>query len=147
MPEPEASDTFMRRYGAITDAGVRTGKVDAAALAAMFADHFVGSGSAGVAGGRADDDLARFIADGIAGYRRMGATGFTVEDVTVAGIDPLHDMARVAWRFDYRRPADGREGSIRFENVYLLTRASGEPRIFAWITADEQAALRAHGLI
>lgn len=140
------SDAFMRRYGALMDEGIRSGAVDAGAIAAMFADHFVGAGTAGVMGGEGGAGLARAIAAGIDGYRRIGATGFVVEAVAVTAIDPLHDMARVSWRFDYRRPGDGQEGAIRFQNVYLLTRAAGGTKIFAWITADEQAALRAHGL-
>jgi hypothetical protein len=55
-------------------------------------------------------------------------------------------MATIGWRFDYRRPKDGKTGSVRFTNRYFITSAMGSPKIFAWITPDEQAALREHGL-
>jgi hypothetical protein len=56
-------------------------------------------------------------------------------------------MATVAWRFDYRLPKDGKVGSIGFTNRYVITTAYGSPKIFAWVTPDEQAALRERGLV
>lgn len=146
MTTEDTLTAFFRRYGALMDAGVRSGAPDAEALAACFAGHFVGSSPAGILGGAKDAGFAQAIAAGVAQYRAMGATGFAVEAVRPIPLDPLHAAVQVDWRFDYRRPADGVEGGIRFTNSYLVSLAGGEPQIFAWITPDEQAALRAHGL-
>ena len=144
--ETAAVDDFFHRYGRLMDQGVRSGTPEAAALSACFAPYFVGSGPGGILGGAAGDDFARNIAAGVERYRAIGATGFAVEAVRQIPLAPQHVAAQVDWRFAYRRPADGRVGEIRFTNVYLVSLASGAPLIFGWITPDEQAALREHGL-
>jgi hypothetical protein len=146
MDAPKDTNLFMRRYGTLMDEGVQSGQPDGQALAHMFADHCVASSPAGVMGGEGGTSLAQIIPGAIANYRRLGGTRFVMEQVDVTAIDDLHDMARVGWRFDYRRPSDGTDGSVSFQNTYFVTRASGRPKIFAWITPDEQAALKAHGL-
>lgn len=136
----------MRRYGALMDEGVKSGTVDGEELAAMYADHCVGSSPAGVFGASIDAGFAQMVRDGVANYRRMGGKAFVVESVATEPINDLHDMARVGGRFDYTRPSDGKSGTIRFENVYFVTQVGASPRIFAWVTPDEQAALEEHGL-
>ena len=86
------------------------------------------------------------VADGVRNYRKMGATSFIIESVAVSAIDDLHDLARVGWQFDYRHPVTGHKGTIRFENVYFVSQVGDQPKIFAWVTPDEQAALKAHDL-
>ncbi len=142
----ESTEQFMRRYGALMDEGVKSGTVRSEELAAMYAEYCVGSSPAGIFGARMDDGFGQMISAGVANYKRMGGTAFVAETVAVAPIDELHDLARVGWRFDYTRPADGNAGTIRFENVYFVSRAGASPRVFAWVTPDEQAALKEHGL-
>jgi hypothetical protein len=142
----ESAEQFIRRYGHLMDEGVRSGAVRAEELAAMYAEYCVGSSPAGIFGAQVDAGFETTSSDGVANYKRMGGTAFVVESVAVEPIDELHDMARVGWRFDYIRPADRMSGTIRFENVYFLNRAGTAPQIFAWVTPDEQAALKAHGL-
>lgn len=140
--EPQVR-TFLEGYGRLTNRGI-AGDIDGAALAACFANSFVASSPAGVMGGNAEG-LADVIADSLRTYARIGATAFQIERIGVEPLDDLHALARVGWRFDYSK--DGREGQIRFTNLYFVTTASGEPKIFCWITPDEQAALREHGLV
>ena len=73
----------------------------------------------------------------------MGGTAFDAESIEVMPLDDLHAMAHAHWRFDYQK--DGRDGTIRFANIYLVAAKDG-PRLFDWITPDEQVALREHGL-
>jgi hypothetical protein len=141
------TETFCRHYGALMHAGVAEGRADAAALADCFAPYFVASSPQGVFGGEGGETFRTVIGDGVENYRRMGGTDFIVEGVEVIGIDPLHVMARVSWRFDYKRPQDGRTGTIRFANQYFITFADGDPKIFGWVTPDEHAVLKEHGLM
>jgi hypothetical protein len=141
------TEAFFARYGELMNAGIAEGKADTAALAACFAPYFVGSSPQGVFGGEAGTTLQQMLGDGIENYRRIGGTAFIIDDIEVADVDPLHAMARVSWRFDYKRPSDGKIGSIRFANEYLVSFADEMPRIFAWVTPDEQAALEEHGLV
>ncbi|MCV9966107.1 hypothetical protein OIU34_29995 [Pararhizobium sp. BT-229] len=141
-----STNQFMRRYGELINEGVRSGATDGEALAKMFAEYFVGSSPSGIIGAQAGPDLAKILTGGIANYKRMGCTRFVIETLGIDAINDLHDLARVGWKFDYRRPADAKEGTIRFENVYFVSHADARPKIFAWVTPDEQAALTAHGL-
>ena len=61
-------------------------------------------------------------------------------------IDENHEMARVFHSSEYER-ADGERVTIDFDVTYLLHLAAGRPQIFAYVAADEQGALREHGLL
>ena len=143
----EKTEAFFARYGELMNAGIAGGKTDTRALAACFAPYFVGSSPQGVFGGEAGATLEQMLGAGIENYRRIGGTAFIIDDIEVIDVDPLHAMARVSWRFDYKRPRDGKIGSIRFANEYLVSFAAEMPRIFAWVTPDEQAALKEHDLV
>jgi hypothetical protein len=66
--------------------------------------------------------------------------------VKVGELDDFNAYARVDWEFDYERPGDGRRGTIAFQNTYFLNFATGEPQIFAYVTPDEERAMKEHGL-
>lgn len=142
----ESTEAFMRRYGELMDAGVRSGKADGKQLAEMFAESCVASSPAGIAVVGGDADYGKMIEDGIANYKRIGGTAFVIENLKIEPINDQHDLARVGWRFDYTRPKDGKSGSVSFENVYFVSQVGETPKIFAWVTPDEQATLQEHGL-
>jgi hypothetical protein len=146
MDKTDRVRAFFIEYGRLMDRGVKSGHPDTDALEACFADHFVGASPAGIMGGAAGEEFGDIIAAGIENYRRMGATEFIVDEVAVTSIDALHAMARVFWRFGYKRARDGATGTIRFENVYFVSFVEETPKIFAWVTPDEQAVLKEHGL-
>jgi hypothetical protein len=60
-------------------------------------------------------------------------------------IDERHRGVRVGWSAESDR--QGTSGRIDFEVYYLLQKTEAGPRIFAYITGDEEGALREHGLI
>jgi hypothetical protein len=55
-------------------------------------------------------------------------------------------MRRPRSNFAYRNSA-GTDGIVRFTNISFVTTAGGQPKIFAYITADEEKAKREHGLV
>jgi hypothetical protein len=83
---------------------------------------------------------------GFAHYRRMGTQLMDIRHLDVTVLDPVHAMAKVRWHSEYRRK-DGGEVSIDFDVIYLLRVKDGPPKIFAYISGDEQQALREHGVI
>ena len=135
--------SFISDYAEHMNSGVQSGTVDGAFLARCFAEDFIGASPAGVMAAR-NEGLADILTRS---YRAMGGTAFVAEDIEVEELAPQSYMATVGWRFDYRRPADGEAGAIRFTNHYFVNTSGGDPKIFAWITPDEQAALREHGLV
>lgn len=119
---------------------------DIDALAGVFAGHFVGASPLGVMGGAKDDTFPAILRQGFGNYRAMGGTRFEIVAIEVDVLDGFHAMVRADWEFDYVRPGDGAAGTIAFRNLYFVSFAGGEPRIFAWITPDEAQAMKDHGL-
>ena len=122
-------------------------KEDVDGVVAAFAPFFVGAGPKGVSGVPNDSNFRRMIPLGFARYRDIGGTSMTVTRVKVTELDDFNAMARVDWDFAYQRPKDGRRGNIVFQNLYFLNFATGEPKVFAYITPDEEQAMKDHGLI
>jgi hypothetical protein len=57
-----------------------------------------------------------------------------------------HGVAHVAWTATYAR-GDGPDVAIDFEVHYLLQERDGELKVFGWVSADEEASLREHGIL
>ena len=120
--------------------------VDVEKTAAFFADYFVGSTPQAVFGGANDASFREVLPQGFANYRKVGGKQMSITDVKVVPLNDLHVSAEVGWNFAYLNSA-GKSGNIRFTNFYFLTTASGSPKIFAYITADEEKAMKDHGLV
>ncbi|MFT4193768.1 hypothetical protein [Ottowia sp.] len=61
-------------------------------------------------------------------------------------MDEHHGVARVAWTALYARPSRP-DVAIDFEVHYLVQMLDGaQPRVFGWVSGDEQALLRQHGI-
>lgn len=116
------------------------------ALAGFFADHFIGASPHGVIGGARDEAFPEILRRGFDSYRAMGGTRFEIVALETEALDEFNVMVWADWEFDYRRPSDDATGTIAFRNIYLVSFAGGEPKIFAWITPDEQQAMKDHGL-
>lgn len=61
-------------------------------------------------------------------------------------MDELHFMTKVNWSALYRKK-DGKEVTIDFSVIYFTQMQDGSPKIFAYITGDEQKALKEYGLV
>jgi hypothetical protein len=122
-------------------------KVDVAAATAAFARYFVGSNPKTVSGGRNGWFLRFMIPRGYAFYRKIGTRRMEVRGLEVEALDDFHAMARTHWWSSYRKKS-GETVEIEFDNIYFLhIPASGEPKIFAYVTGDEQQVLKDHGLV
>jgi hypothetical protein len=93
-----------------------------------------------------DDQFRQMIPGGFARYRQVGGKHMTIKGIRVIELDRLHAVADVDWQFDYVNKA-GKSGQVTFTNFYCVTIAGGEPRIFAYITPDEEQAMQEHGLV
>jgi hypothetical protein len=54
-------------------------------------------------------------------------------------------MAHVAWTATYARK-DKPDVAIDFDVHYLVQHLGGAPKIFGWISGDEEAVLKQHGI-
>jgi hypothetical protein len=139
---------FFEAYQArMNDALKDPPKIDSAKTVAAFAKYFVGTNPSSVSGGR-NGWLFRFmIPRGYAFYRKIGTERMEVRGLRVAPIDDYHAMAHTHWWSSYRRKS-GEMVEIEFDNIYMLhIPQGGEPKIFAYVTGDEQQVLKDHGLI
>ena len=111
--------------------------VDVDGIVNAFADYFVESSPAGVHGGANDEQFQAAIPQGYAFYRQIGTTSMKVAGLDVTPVDDHHAMARVHWVSTYTKQ-DGGTDTIEFDNVYFLTLVGKTPKIFAYVTGDEQ---------
>lgn len=134
---------FFEAYAARMNAALDDPKrMDSKAMRAAFADYFVGAGPKGVAGGKNGLIFRLMLPRGIRYYRKIGTLAMDLRDVRVTDLDDHHAMAHVDWTARYK---GGQE--IAFTNIYLLQVREDAAKIFAWITGDEQQALKDAGVI
>lgn len=55
-------------------------------------------------------------------------------------------MAHVAWRATYARK-DQADLPIDFDVHYFVQTLDGEPKVFGWVSGDEQAVLKEQGIV
>ena len=135
---------FFERYERCFNRAL-AGDVDRDELAALYAAEFIAASPAGVMAGRNDGHLQQVMAQGYARYRAIGTKGMRLRDVRVSPIDELHCVAHVAWTATYARK-DGADVAIDFDVHYFVQALDGKPKVFGWVSGDEQALLRRHGI-
>jgi hypothetical protein len=111
-----------------------------------FAAYFVGSSPRGVMGGANDDAFRQMVPRGYARYREVGGRHMTIKGIRIIELDHCHAVADVDWDFAYTGKA-GESGHVTFTNFYFVTIADGTPKIFGYVTPDEEQAMRDHGLL
>jgi hypothetical protein len=135
---------FFDRYGSVFRRALQ-GDTDMNELAQLYAPEFIASSPAGVASGKNDEQLKQVMAQGYARYRDQGMRDMQVRGVRVSAIDEDHCIAHVAWEATYAR--EGRPHVIiDFEVHYFVRGLCAEPKVFGWVSGDEEALLKKHGL-
>ena len=122
------------------------GQPDMEATAGLYASDYVAASPLGVMSGRNDQNLREAIEGGFAHYRRIGTRAMQVRAVRMTPLDGMHCVAHVDWRAIYARD-DLPETAIDFTVHYLVQIRDDAARVFGWVTGDEQAVLREHGVI
>lgn len=122
------------------------GDMDMDGVASLYASEFIGAAPAGVRTGKNDDRFKQVMAQGYAHYRTIGTKAMRIRDVRLSPIDEHHCVAHVAWTATYARQ-DHPDVAIDFEVHYLVQKLDGEPKVFGWVSGDEQALLKQHGIV
>ena len=136
---------FFDEYAARFNEGIVSGKPDVAAIKKCFADYFVESSPVGVIGGQNDETFEEKIPQGYGYYSKIGITEMNIVSKDIQIIDEFHAMAAIQWSSAYHKQ-NGDKGLIGFEVTYFVN-TQDDIKIFAYITGDEQAALKEHGLV
>lgn len=137
--------TLFERYEALFNRALG-GDMDMDGVAAMYASEFIAASPAGVMTGKNDDRLGQVMAQGYARYRAIGTRGMRIRHVRFSPLDDHHGVAHVAWTATYAR-RDEPDIAIDFDVHYLVQQLDAEPKVFGWVSGDEQALLRAHGVV
>jgi len=136
---------FFERYESVFNRSLH-GQSDMDEVATLYASEFIAASPAGVMAGKNDDQLKQVMAQGYARYRAIGTRAMRLRDVRISPIDENHCLAHVAWTATYAR--EGRPDlAIDFEVHYFVQVLDGEPKVFGWVSGDEEALLREHGIL
>lgn len=112
-----------------------------------FAECFTAASPSGVTCGKNNEDFKTAISQGYAFYKTIGVRSMEIVFLETTILDGFHEMTKIRWNCGYAIKKDNSKGNIEFENFYFTHTKEHEPKIFAYITGDEQAALKEHGLI
>jgi hypothetical protein len=115
-------------------------------VASLYASDFIAASPAGVMSGKNDDQLRQAMAQGYAHYRAIGTKEMKIRHVRLSPIDDCHCVAHVAWTATYARK-DQPNTAIDFDVHYLVQSQDGEAKVFGWVSGDEQALLKQHGIV
>ncbi|MGX5819130.1 hypothetical protein ACWKWU_13085 [Chitinophaga lutea] len=133
---------FFKDYETRFNAMLHDENVEVQDFADAFADYFVGSNPKGVMGAPNDEKFLEQLPKANAFYKTIGTTSMRIDKLEITQLDDFHAMVKAYWNSVYRQVVH-----IDFSVIYLVTMAGSEPKIFAYITGDEQAALREKGLL
>lgn len=114
-------------------------------LRESFADCFVESSPLGINCGKNDGEFLNKIKQGFEFYRNIGSKGMKIRSKKIDFLDEFHALVKVQWRYSYLK--ENISGAIDFDVLYLLRTINDNVKIFAYISGDEQKALRERGLI
>ena len=120
--------------------------IDMDEMVSLYASDFIAASPAGVMAGKNDDELKEAMAQGYAHYRAIGTKEMRIRDVRLSQVDELHCVAHVAWTATYARK-DRADTNIDFDVHYLVQTLGGKAKVFGWISGDEQALLKKHGIV
>jgi hypothetical protein len=138
-------ETFFSEYEKLYN-GSLTGEADIESTVRSFAQYFVEASPVGIIGGKNDDEFRKRIPQGFAFYKGIGTESMNIRSKEISSLDELHQMTKVGWTAKCRKK-DGKEEVIDFTVIYFTQLQNGEPKIFAYITGDEQKVLKERGLI
>lgn len=136
---------FFARYESVFNRSL-AGDADPEEAAALYASAFIAASPAGVTAGKNDAQLRQAMAQGYARYQAMGTKAMRIRDVRTSPIDDRHFVAHVAWTATYARK-DQEDVEIDFDVHYLVRTLDGGPKVFGWVSGDEEALLRRHGIV
>lgn len=148
MPVSKAQlKTFFEEYEARVNRAISDPpEVDEKATAAAFASYFIEASPAGIECGENGDKFLHVIPEGFKHYRKIGTKEMRMESINFVEIDEMHWVVSVEWRAVYAKK-DADDVAIEFKVHYMVQAVDEDPKIFAYVTGDEQKALRDAGIV
>ncbi|WP_421398293.1 nuclear transport factor 2 family protein [Agrobacterium fabrum] len=121
------------------------GDMNAEEIESLYASDFITASPAGVMTGKNDDNLKEAMTKAYERYRVIGTEGIRIRDIRISAIDDHHCIAHVSWTANFTRKGQSNV-AIDFDVHYFVQTLDGEPKVFGWVSGDEQALLKEHGI-
>lgn len=138
-------EEFFLNYEKRFNRAIKSGDINVEEAASAFADYFIESSPRGVICGKNDEKFIEMIPKGFEHYKKIGTTSMKILSMDIQKIDDLHYMVNVHWDSQYSK--NEKNVSIDFTVIYILTIETGKPKIFAYITGDEEKVLKQKGIL
>lgn len=139
-------DDFFHQYAKLLNMALKGDTPDVEVTASNFSDCFIEASPLGVHCGKNDEQFRTMIPRGYSFYKSIGITKMNILTKTITLLDDYHSMTKIHWESGFVR-TDNSTGSIEFDVIYFIQTREKKHKIFAYITGDEQAALKENGLI
>lgn len=139
-------EIFFDKYAERFNKVLNGEKADIEETANCFTGNFIESSPAGVLCGENGEGFKKKIPEGYSFYKSIGIISMDILFKEITPLDDLHTMVKVHWRSAYVNKNKS-SGGIEFDVIYLLTNFEEQFKIFAYMTGDEQKALKDHGLL
>jgi hypothetical protein len=139
-------DEFFDHYRDVFNEALKADVPDIERTAELFSSCFLAANPSGVNCGENNDPFREALKKGYGFYKSIGMTSMDIVSKEITLLDDFHAMAKIHWKSNYLK-RDGVKGSIEFDNIYFIQTRTDRHKVFAYITGDEQAALKAAGLV
>ena len=139
-------ENFFNRYEARFNEALADGVVDIDETVNSFTSDFLEASPAGVIVGKNDRKFRKAVSQNYAFYKKIGIRSMDILSTQTTILDEIHALVKVHWNSSFVRQ-DRTKGDIAFDVFYLIQKKDDDIRIFAYITRDEQQALKDEGLI
>jgi hypothetical protein len=137
---------FFHHYCEVFNRALSGKGQDTEHIAELFSTCFIAANPSGVNCGQNNETFLDAMQKGYAFYRSIGMASMDIVSREITLLDDLHTMVRVRWRSTFLK-GDGLKTTIEFENIYFTQTRDTQHKVFAYITGDEQAALKSAGLV
>jgi hypothetical protein len=144
--QPHEIENFFNRYEGRFNAVLSGGEPNIDETVDSFAEWFIEASPAGVIAGKNDEKFRKVIGQGWMFYKDMGIRSMDIRSTQITILDAFHAIVKVHWNSSFERK-DKKRGDLSFDVFYLVQKRNEAIRIFAYITGDEQQALKDAGLM
>lgn len=139
-------ENFFNRYEARVNDALSGADPDIDETVNSFASEFIEASPAGVISAKNDKKFRKAISQGWNFYKEVGIRAMDILSTQITILDNLHAIVKVHWNSTFVRK-NKTHGDVAFDVFYLLQKTGDDLRIFAYITGDEQQALKDEGLV
>lgn len=144
--EEQKINDFFDHYCEVFNRAIEEENPDIEQTVALFSPCFIAANPMGVNCGQNNEAFRDAMQKGYSFYKNIGITSMDIVSRNITPLDEFHSMIKVRWKSNFVKE-DGVKGSIEFENIYFTQTKGSQHKVFAYITGDEQAALKEAGLI